>query len=248
MARLVPIRYAGTDASDLRAFRADVERRGESNATSDESNVSQETEKGQPAFLSIRSSSGCHPPPPTGKLLDSKLTTALHTGFIFLVALLGCGCDQHPPTTISGQVFIATKGGQTFTLSLTPVSIYTGTTFLAEAGLQYSNDLAYLQTTVDALKAQPAKYNELLAALRLLNGFSPSEKMPKYIKSIPLRSTMTDSQGRFSLQSPPGEYTLIAYQSRNVGEKTEHYFWSIAVQTGDTNIQLHNLNQAFLNR
>ena len=53
-----------------------------------------------------------------------------------------------------------------------------------------------------------------------------------YLDPLPeqIDKTVTDSEGRFSLTLPPGEYALLAVEHRDIGGKKEFYQWLVKAQ------------------
>lgn len=121
------------------------------------------------------------------------------------------------PTELSGDVFIATRGGQSFKLGAVPI---------------YVVKINQLEGFLSGRKA---------ADLKKENGVAwYYSNLPKGIDV--LAQTTTNSDGKYQLQVPRGEYAVIASATRAVGiDKDEDYYWIIK-QTFNSEKQTLNLD------
>jgi hypothetical protein len=131
---------------------------------------------------------------------------------LLLVTVLFVSCA--PKTrTISGEIFIVTNGRQAVKMAGTAIFVLP---------LDQTEDALHTQRIRDV--ANDMTVYEYLQAL------------PK-----PIARTRADSEGKFSITVPAGEYALTAVEQRNVIEKDEFYQW--VVKASD-HITLSNDNLA----
>ena len=112
--------------------------------------------------------------------------------------------------SVSGSVFVSTRGGQTFKMS--GIKVYA----INEDRLRQS--LATLKSKISADELNKTPVEEQVAALtQLLQGF---------------RSTYTDADGKFEMNGlPAGHYVVLAGGNRVLPDNTaESYLW---MRTGD---------------
>lgn len=66
---------------------------------------------------------------------------------------------------------------------------------------------------------------------------------PAYGELTPAGQAMTNSDGKFSLQLPSGDYVAVAAAEREVGAETEEYEWELPVTvSGKTQLLLSSSN------
>jgi hypothetical protein len=112
--------------------------------------------------------------------------------------------------TLSGQVFVSTKGGENFKLGAVEVALFARDAIdVLLAGLKTNADIKIqaLRRSVDASSyISGAFYFGLL-------GF-------------PIQRVETDADGKFVIQVPQsGRFVIAAQAKRSVGDDTEHYYW-----------------------
>lgn len=162
------------------------------------------------------------PQPRRAKPTNWKLIGAVAAISLIVVAV-GVGAasffvQYRPKVTVTGQVFIVTRGGQNFKLGLVPVMAYA------------PQDIA-------------AFADERLSALKAIRESSDIEDLAKGVKSFspefvtnalprPSSSAKTDADGRFSLKCRKGD-VLIAAGQREVFKDTERYVWVKRAEDGE---------------
>ena len=138
--------------------------------------------------------------------------------------------------TIEGQVFIRTRGAETFKLSLVDVLIFERK--VIEADLDRKRKVAlplfdYLQHA----ETSNSRASGIMADYTMSADYFFSD-LPE-----PLQISKTDADGKFSFKVSSGSYVLAAASSRNVGSNVEHYHWMVKVTSdADKKITLANDN------
>lgn len=122
---------------------------------------------------------------------------------IVLLCVFALSCAK-AETDISGEIFIATKGGQNFKLGAVPVYVFK-------------------KSSIDGYReVKSSAFNFLSSA---------ADK------------TISDSDGRFSIKLPAGEYFLAVEAERDVFGKTESYQWLIPVSANREKVTVSLNNQ-----
>lgn len=171
--------------------------------------------------------------------------------------------------TIEGQVFIRTKGAETFKLSSVDVLIFDRK--VIEGNLEKKRAIAqplydYLQPFVkQAEEENDRAYKARVAAIgkddfdkifeaelkvrekkaKLNDAANYTMSADYYFGDLPeaLQMTKTDADGKFSFKVPSGSYVLAAFSSRKVGKETELYYWMVKVAAdADKKVILGNDN------
>jgi hypothetical protein len=180
---------------------------------------------------------------------------------LIVAALLSCSDNKTSKIeqnhTISGEVFITTRGGDTIKISGVDISFY------ARDAVQNAYD--------EALRAAPADipdYDERIATWsklasdfdRLKGEFSGHKRDEmieqarsswEHVQNIknaqaewPHASyiftffpeaehqTITDSEGRFSISLPSGDWIAVAESRRSLGRNEERYYWALPAKSG----------------
>jgi hypothetical protein len=111
--------------------------------------------------------------------------------------------------TVSGQVFVSTKGGENFKLGAVEVGLFARDAIdVLIAGIKKYADIQIQQ--VDAAKAE--RYYSGAFYFGYL-GF-------------PIHTAETDAEGKFVMEVPKsGRFVIAAQAERSVGKYTEHYYW-----------------------
>ena len=136
---------------------------------------------------------------------------------IFLLSIaLFCACKT-PESNIEGEVFIVTQGRDNIKLAGTNVFAIPN-----KEAAEFFNQKTLIDKT-------PKKDGEF------------------YFSGLPLpkASAITDSDGKYKMTVPAGEYVIVARDSRKVFDKTEYYYWFVKVKAeSDTKLSLSNNNMA----
>lgn len=107
--------------------------------------------------------------------------------------------SPQPPRTISGEIFIITKGRQTVKLSGARISVQR------------------LQETLDAIhRAEESDIGHTFRIYDYQRAFPGTEA-----------ATTADADGKFSITVPAGQYALVADEERAVFDKSEYYHWVV---------------------
>jgi hypothetical protein len=164
--------------------------------------------------------------------------------------------------TLTGQVFIRTKGAETIKLSLVDVLLFEEnplTDFVARMRSE-------AQPLLDSLeRAARGAFDSTIAAVEKGHDTRSIEAREKeldamrahiirrvYLKSAsyyfsdlppPIQSTKTDADGNFIFKLPEGSYVLVAASQRRISEKLEFYNWMVKVAVhADKRVMLANDN------
>ncbi len=139
--------------------------------------------------------------------------------FLFLACLLAIfsGCASTPKEAeLTGEIFIATRGGQNFKLGAVKVS------------------------------AIPLVKTEDYIAGRKVADADKNKTSAWYFRDLPpsVAQTTTDSEGKFVLSVPTGEYAIAATASRDIVGETETYHWLVKVNVNKEKqtVTLSNVN------
>jgi hypothetical protein len=140
---------------------------------------------------------------------------------------------------ITGQVFIATKGAQSYKFGAVIVSLFDNGAIQrikasCDAFVQAIGRLSPEWTAADAdedsangVSGEPTSILVLLPELKGLTLTST------YYKALPapITTSETDADGRFTLDIPSsGTFVLAAFASRTVGLDTERYSWLVPLE------------------
>ncbi len=160
--------------------------------------------------------------------------------------------DSTDKTTVNGQIFIATQGGDNVKLGLIHVhllsreqayaAIYVfDATLIAEQSklqpiidaqkahcIKLNNELTSDSGNVDSTDVS-TKYNDAVAQYKdSLTKYYYYMSTSAYLESLPtpLDESISDADGKFSVKIPKtGSWMLEAEGQRTVGDKIEEYFW-----------------------
>lgn len=125
---------------------------------------------------------------------------------IIFLCIFALSCAKSE-SEISGEVFVATKGGQNIKLGALPIYVFK--------------------------KSSVAGYQEV------------NQSVFKFLSSA-VKKVVSDSEGKFSVKLPRGEYYLAAEAERDVFGKTENYQWTIPVSADKEKISVSMNNQNML--
>lgn len=142
--------------------------------------------------------------------------------------------------SISGQIFIATQGGQSYKLGAVNVVIFSASSVDAYMSAARPEYLAALKIIDEEEKRLWAVYKALprddhenklrgLEKLQAQAELRDSKKAALYrnMRAEALLKTMSDADGRFEFSPPDTPYYIAATGSRKVGDKTERYVWLV---------------------
>ena len=114
--------------------------------------------------------------------------------------------------TLSGQVFVSTKGGENFKLGAVEVALF------ARDAIDIL--LAGLKTNADI------KMAALRRSVGVNRGSYISGAFYFGLLGFPIQRVETDADGKFVIQVPQsGRFVIAAQAERSVGDDTEHYYW-----------------------
>jgi hypothetical protein len=122
--------------------------------------------------------------------------------FCVLLSVLSSGCSSKPKETeLTGEIFIATRGRENFKLGAVTVSV------------------------IPLIKAE-----DYIAGKKVADS-GKNMTSAWYFSGLPssIAQTTTNSDGKFVLNLPRGEYALAATASRRVFKDTENYYWLVRV-------------------
>lgn len=149
-----------------------------------------------------------------------------------------------PTTTVSGQIFIATKGSENVKLGNVRVSILSRDDYQKQRAWQKSQ----LNPTADAAKQKALRavgndtvYAHAQADLYQDIIFGNWQRI--HVSEF---TTVTDAEGRFSISHRiEGPYVVFASAKRHVGTEREFYFWAIESEkiSEPANLLLQNENK-----
>jgi hypothetical protein len=140
--------------------------------------------------------------------------------FLWLVCLLAIfsGCSSTPKEAeLTGEIFIASRGGQNFKLGAVNVS------------------------AIPLVKAE-----DYIAGRKVADS-EKNKTSAWYFRDLPpsVAQTTTNSEGKFVLNLPPGEYAVAATASREIlSGETETYYWLVKVNADKEKqtVTLSNVN------
>jgi hypothetical protein len=138
--------------------------------------------------------------------------------FLFLACLLAVlsGCSSPKEAELTGEIFIATRGGENFKLGAVSVS------------------------------AIPLVKAEDYIAGRKVADTEKNKTSAWYFRDLPagVAETTTNSEGKFVLNLPQGEYAVAATASREISGATETYYWLVKVNANKEKqtVTLSNVN------
>jgi hypothetical protein len=124
--------------------------------------------------------------------------------------------------TLAGQLFITTRGGQTFKMSGVTVKVFPKS--YAKALLEWmahpGQPSRACEDLLEANKdASGSVWLDMLNRCRVL-------KMAAWANvGKGVAETTSDADGKFDIASPYSEYAIFAIASRRISDKTEFYVW-----------------------
>jgi hypothetical protein len=164
--------------------------------------------------------------------------------------------------SLTGQVFIVTKGGENFKLGGVRVCLFTMSQIEMAMAPKKEEAAKQLPVIVDQIKEAKRQY--AIADAANANGdaivengeyFDAGKRMTDlqnsiltletnasiytspdyYFAALPayVAETTTDADGKFSFAVPEGRYVLAAKGSRDTLDSTEHYYWMIHFDMGN---------------
>lgn len=158
-------------------------------------------------------------------------------------------------TKLEGQVFITTRGAEVFKLALVKIRVYP-TAYIGEYEKWYDTEIGppakklseyvtnlskeiqkldkrYDTLPQDSYKEKSANLDERIKYTeqrRHINRELITARVLKYsnlVFATPSVVAVTDAEGKFSLEIPYDNYTLVAQSQRDVIKETEFYSWVI---------------------
>ena len=142
--------------------------------------------------------------------------------------------------TVTGQVFVSTKGGENFKLGAVQVGLFAREavdTLLVELKKYADIKIQQLRPSVDAAKAAyeqaraanhaafDAASDKYFKADRELRYYYSGDFYFSYLRSQ-LHTAETDADGKFVIQVPQsGKFVIGAQAKRSVDDETESYYW-----------------------
>jgi hypothetical protein len=157
--------------------------------------------------------------------------------------------------TLSGQVFVSSRGGENFKLGAVEVGLFARDAIdtllpaikknadykieqlrreLAEAKAakdqaEANEKAAHGADAFNAVLIAQSRYIEIKAKLN----FCYSGGFYFALLQSPIRTAETDADGRFLIEVPKtGAFVIAAQAKRSVGDDTEHYYWLQPVSLG----------------
>jgi hypothetical protein len=159
--------------------------------------------------------------------------------------------------SVSGEIFITTRGGDTIKISGADVRFFSreavqkaydealGT---APSDIpNYDESIATwtkLATDFDRLKGQFSGYKRDELTERAKSSWEHVQNLKNAKAEWPHASyiftffpeakfqTLTDSEGRFSISLPQGDWVAVAESRRSLGKTEERYYWTLPAQGG----------------
>jgi hypothetical protein len=198
-----------------------------------------------------------------------------------VITLTACKKTETPPaanstaapvsSTVSGEVFIRTNGGETVKLTGQEVLFYPedvianayvkakesavsdappfdveiekGTKSAAEINGLIHKGIALTQSIDPELQSMHKKQMSDVLALKQAKEDWPSASYVFTYFPKPEQRTRTNSDGKFTITLPPGKWVAVAEASRQTGEKDqeEHYYWAVLLNSNPS-VMLDNTN------
>lgn len=172
-----------------------------------------------------------------------------------LSALMKIKPDQSPLTpydggadttllssTLSGQCFVVTKGGNNVKLGLVPIFLYPRGMYYHYLGQILERKAAYRKQTqpyLDQFDAEKDTSNWLSA----YNIIKFSNRVLDELMPTPVKKTYTDADGKFEVTHNLNAFNLVAKGDRQVGETKEEYSWEIPSEKIEKDVPLFLSNQ-----
>ena len=126
--------------------------------------------------------------------------------------------------TLSGQVFVASSGGENFKLGAVQVGLFA-------------------RDAIDAFLAALKLYADFKIQASGISGIYRSGSFYFDFLQSPIQTAETDADGRFVMQVPKtGAYVIAARGARRVGGDIEHYYWLQPVSLGGQQQLSQNLS------
>jgi len=136
--------------------------------------------------------------------------------------------------TLSGQVFVSSKGGENFKLGAVQVALFSRDAVdILVAGLKTYADIK-IQELTRAANAPPDTTREQEEILAKRDSYYSGLFYFSYLQS-PIQSVETDADGKFTIEVlKQGAFVIAARAERYVGkefigevgiDRTEHYYW-----------------------
>jgi len=161
---------------------------------------------------------------------------------IFLIS----GCNT--TSEVSGEVFIRTQGGMNFKLGDVTVTAHSADEMRAAAESNSAiieDQLKEFEGFMDRCKVgdlkadcskAPTEYNlnliSLLLGLGVEERFSDSYTFDSpRVSAYAVATATTNSDGKYSLVLPKGEYYIVAMTSRQTFDDLEQYQWLVPVES-----------------
>ncbi len=176
------------------------------------------------------------------------------------ILLFICGCKPKAvipkTTTVSGQVFIVTRGAENIKLGAVEILLIeeqAAREFLRKlkesqraafviANAQYKKvNAAYMASRTDTALYEEAKQASFRRDVleKKLEDPPTTEEYSADLSEIVVQKTLTDADGRFSFICPRNKsFTIFASAHRTVFDKTEMYCWWVNAPTTAEKAQL----------
>jgi hypothetical protein len=191
---------------------------------------------------------------------------ALVSSFVFSSCSDKSDTEADVQISVTGEVFITTQGGDTIKISGADVTFHTRESIQQaydEAMRSAPDDIpsydetiatwTKLATDFDRLKGEFSghKRDEMIEQARSSWEHVQAIKNAKaewphasYIFTFFPEAefqTITDSEGRFSISLPPGDWIAVAESRRSIGRSEERYYWTLPAR-GDKPLLMTNQN------
>ncbi|WP_265945459.1 hypothetical protein [Dechloromonas sp. A34] len=187
------------------------------------------------------------------QLSKLKVTAFVITLIVFVFAVVLYENSQSP-ASIKGEIFVSTRGRENIRLGAVEVNAYSANEMEYLIRRQRSSAIAEEETLQQRVKSADLlslyEYrDELISLIKFYKTYleNPYEYKAETLLK-PIASSVTDSNGNFSIKLPPGSYIVSAQTNRLVffgGE--EKYRWMLYVNTTTNQDRIILTNNNILN-
>jgi hypothetical protein len=175
---------------------------------------------------------------------DRSISTIISVVMVAVIAVV-VGVYLAIPQSVSGKVFIVTRGMTSIYLPLVTIRAYDATKLrqaMKERDVLYEQEKSKQEALIDKVDVLKASSTGSAAtAKQILDLLSESDilnhiNQPDFwfvTAPRPIAITQSDDKGAFDLKLQRGrQYIIVAEAKRDVAGSTEHYFWYVPYSSG----------------
>ena len=181
--------------------------------------------------------------------------------FVSLIFVSSCGIKEklQPMSTVSGEVFVVTKGAGNMKLALVDVKAIPSQIFYSALESRKQEVQSAIQQRFKNANDCNDLINKFRAGQKVAEGtealmtrcvgvFREYEALPEILmQKLPAetQSSTSNSEGKFSFKLPQNtKYVILGKGRRSVGDKEENYYWlqDVEINSETTNVMLSNNN------